>query len=61
MWLKSKRGKNKTKHETKNNTEEKCAFDSKKVYKTDEAKNLCSVCIYCAIQGVSTQTLIQIH
>lgn len=24
-------------------------------------KNICSVCIYCAIQGVSTQTLIQIH
>lgn len=59
MWLKSKRGKKP--HESKNNTEEKCAFDSKKVYKTDEAKNLCSVCIYCAIQGVSTQTLIQIH
>lgn len=60
MWLKSKRGK-KNNHETKNNTKEKCAFDSNKMYKTDEAKNLCSVCIYCAIQGVSTQTLIQIH
>lgn len=38
MWLKSKRGKQKKTHETKNHTKEKCAFDSKKVYKTDEAK-----------------------
>lgn len=44
-----------------NTIQRKSAFDSKVVYKTDEAKNLCSVCIYCAIQGVSTQTLIQIH